>query len=335
MIEMIVVLVVLGMAMAAIFPAIGNMLRTSSRSSAMSQASSEAGGAARLFEYDVRRAMGNRGTGERTDLAGSAVTISALTANNPNFSDIVEAGPTRLVVNTDAIPAVAGIERVTWEYVSNNASCGDRNRLNQNWCLRRTVVAANGTTVEIPVKGRGTYPTNTSTCGPNPVDVGAQLGMPGATAAVRGLALNPINGVRVFCYQESVPAADTNSNDGVGGMRAGSQQIYDNFNMWTANCHQRWMSGQYPQPGTSPNVATVTLGASRWPTRHNLVDLPNTTSISRLDRITTVSAGILAGGAHGRANERSYEIVTVSIRSREGEAYREAIMCGTRAGWGR
>jgi prepilin-type N-terminal cleavage/methylation domain-containing protein len=336
MIEMIVVLVVLGMAMAAIFPAIGNMLRTSSRSSAISQASSEAGGAARLFEYDVRRAVGNRGTGDRDDLGSNTATISALTANNTTWSDIVEAGPTRLTVNTDAIPAVAGIERVTWEYLANNAVCGDRNKLNQNWCLRRTVVASNGTTVEIPTKGRGTYPTNTSTCGPNPQDVAAQQGISAGQASLRGIALNPLAGVRVFCYQESVPAANTNTGDSTAGTRAGSSVIYTNFNTWTSSCHQRWMDGQYAQPGTSPNTAQVTLAsAGRWTTRHNLVDAPGTSTISRLDRITTVSAAILAGGAHGRANERSYEVVTVSIRSRESEAYREAIMCGIRAGWGR
>jgi prepilin-type N-terminal cleavage/methylation domain-containing protein len=333
LIEMVLVLVLLGMAMVAIYPAIGNMMRTGSRTSSLSQAGSEAALASRMFEYDVRKALGNRGTGERTDATGTNfAVIPALNAANSTYVDVVEAGPTRLVLNVDVIPDLAGIEQVTWEYLATNPACGDMNKLGQNWCLRRTVRNGGVVSVEIPVKGRGTYPTSTSSCGPNPADVGAQRGISAAAAIQQGLALAPLGTPRVFCYQESVPAVTSNPGDGTGGIRAGDARAYSNLNTWSPNCYQRWIN-YATAGGGSPNTSQMTYGGARITTRHNLVD-PNF-SIHRLDRITTVSAGILAGGSFGRASERSYEVVTVTIRSRESESYREAIMCGTRAGWGR
>src|SRR5690606_22313483 len=109
-IEMVVVLVVLGLAMAAIFPSIGNLLRGSSRTSASSHATGEAGMAARLLENDVKTALGDRGTGDRTDTSSFAgptairlATIPSLNAGagNNQYPDIVVAGPTRLVLNAD------------------------------------------------------------------------------------------------------------------------------------------------------------------------------------------------------------------------------------------
>lgn len=295
LIEMIVVLVVLGMAMAAIFPAIGNMMRSGSRSAAVSQASSEAGIAARMFEQDVRRALGNRATGERTDVALNQATIPSLAANNLAYSDIRIASPVRLVINADVIPQNGGIEQVEWILRRNSPMCGEvQGTTNANWCLQRRVMNAGGgqLTSEIPVKGRGLYPANITTCAPT----------------------LPAIAVRVFCYEEALP-------------RSGQYTLAG----WTATCDSLWLND-----GASPNRTERANNSTRITTQHNRVDVvTNTnTSISRLDRVVTINASMFAGGAFGRASERSYEHVSVSIRSRESEAYLEAIMCGTKGRWG-
>ncbi len=134
---------------------------------------------------------------------------------------------------------------------------------------------------------------------------------PQTTTCGSGLA----SAVRVFCYQEAYPGAGNAGNYVWNGG-------------WTPNCTLQWTAD-----GTSPNTGVRTLAATRITTRHNQVD--PVTSISRLDRIVNIGASVLAGGGYGQAGELSYENVETAIRSRENEAYREAIMCGLRAGWGR
>jgi prepilin-type N-terminal cleavage/methylation domain-containing protein len=306
LIEMIVVLVVLALAMAAIFPAIGNLMAGSSRGAASGQATGEAGLVGKMIEEDIKAAVGDRSTGERSD-AGTftgatalrTATIPALTAGAGSnlYSDIVAAGPTRLILNVDALAATAGVEQVEWVLTQNSPACGETDASNNNWCLRRIVRAPGGGAVlaaEVATKSRGTYPTTTS-CG---------RGLPAA--------------VRVFCYQESYPGAGGNANYVWNGG-------------WTPNCSLAWTTD-----GNSPNSGSATrtlTSPARIPTRHNQVEPAS--SISRLDRITTVGASVLAGGGFGKAGERSYENLETALRSRENEAYREAIMCGLRAGWGR
>ena len=307
LIEMIVVLVVLALAMAAIFPAIGNLLAGSSRSAASGQATGEAGVVAKLLEEDIKAALGDRGTGERTDSTSFAgvdairtATIPALTAGaaSTRYADIVVAGPTRLVLNVDALATSAGVEQVEWVLTQNSTTlCGETDTSGNNWCLRRIVRAPGGGAVlaaEVATKSRGTYPQTTS-CGSN--------ALPSA--------------VRVFCYKEAYPGAGNANN-------------YRWSAGWTPNCSMAWTS-----TGTSPNVSerTVTSPATRMQTVHNQVEPAS--SISRLDRIVEIGASVLAGGGFAKAGERSYENLQTAIRSRENEAYREAIMCGLRAGWGR
>jgi prepilin-type N-terminal cleavage/methylation domain-containing protein len=296
LIEMIIVLVLLGLAMGAIFPAIGNMMRSGSRSSSIAQASSEAGMAARFLESDVKKALGARGTGERTDtnvVGASAATIPALAQANANMSDIRIAGPTRLVINADVVPSVAGIEQVDWQLLTGtNAVCGDVSRYTgRNWCIRRTVrsAAAGQLFAETLAKGRGDYPSNITSC-------------------ASGLPAIP---VRLFCYEEAMPGAGGAAN------YAGS---------WTANCREVVLPD-----GPNAANAQLTPASPRFATVHNLLE---TYSIARVDRIVTVNASIYAGGGYGKTSELSYEHASITIRSHEGEAYREAIMCGTKARWG-
>lgn len=332
LLEMVIVLVVLGIAMAAIFPAIGNMMRGSSRSTAVSQAGSEVSITARMIEEDVRNALGNRGTGERTDASffpsvtdqvriATIPALAQLTAAGAQHHDIVLAGPRDLHLNADVYPN-PGIERVEWELVVSpsgapDARCGDSDRtLNANWCLLRRVSSSTGAMLsfEVPLKGRGSYPTNTTTCAPPTANRNIGDGLPAE------------NFPRVFCYLESVPAAGTNRGDNTVGVRAGNNVTYTS--MWSATCHRRWLS-----QGQSPNTVRRDLDDTTFTTQHNRVD--PTSRISRLDRITAVGATLLSGGGYGRSTERSYEHVHTAIRSRENEAYNEAIMCGRRAGWGR
>lgn len=296
LIEMIIVLVLLGLAMAAIFPAIGNMLKSGSRSSSVAQASSEAGITARILESDVRKALGARGTGERTDTATvgvAAATIPALAQANPAMSDIRVAGPTRLRINADVLPTVNGIEQVDWQLLTgNNPLCGDASRYTgRNWCIRRTVFSSAGGQLvgETLAKGRGDFPSNVTTCAP---------GLP----AIQ---------LRLFCYEEAIPG------NGAPPAYAGS---------WTPNCSEVTLAD-------GPNAANAQLTPSspRYATVHNRIE---TYSIARVDRIVTVNASIYAGGGYGKSSELSYEHASIAIRSHEGEAYREAIMCGTKARWG-
>ena len=296
LIEMIIVLVLLGLAMGAIFPAIGNMLRSGSRSSSVAQASSEAGTTARMLESDIKKALGARGTGERTDtnvVGASTATIPALNMGNPAVSDIRIAGPTHLRINADVLPNVNGIEQVDWQLLTgNNPLCGDVSRYTgRNWCIRRSVLSAGNNPIlgETLAKGRGDYPSGITTC-------------------ASGL---PAIQLRLFCYEEAIPGAGAPAN------YVGS---------WTPNCSEVVLPD-------GPNAANAQLTPSspRWPTKHNEIE---TYSIARVDRIVSVNASIYAGGGYGKTSELSYEHASVTIRSHEGEAYREAIMCGTKARWG-
>ena len=310
LIEMVVVLIVLALAMAAIFPAIGNLLNGGTRNAASGQATGEAGLVAKLIEEDIKTALGDRGTGERSDSVSfpganaiRTATIPALDAGDasPLYADIVAASPTRLVLNADALDTNPGVEEVEWVLTQNStALCGETDTAGNNWCLRRIVRGAGGGAVlaaEVATKSRGTYPQTTSCGGSN---------LPSA--------------VRVFCYQEAYPGAGNPNNYVWNGG-------------WTANCTLAWTTdGNSANSGAA--VRTLT-SPPRIPTRHNAVDPAGSTSISRLDRIVTVGASVLAGGGFGKAGERSYENLETAVRSRENEAYREAIMCGLRAGWGR
>lgn len=304
MIEMIVTMVLLGLAMMVVYPALANILGGSARGAASSQAGGEAVIAARMLEEDVRRAVGNRSTGDRSDgnqLPGTTgirvSTITALTAgaSDPQYPDILVAGRFDLVLNSDVLNA-PGIERVTWRRVVNSPTCGDVGAGGRNWCMERTVRSAAGAvlTSEVVVKHRGTFPAIVSSCAPG------------------------ITGSRVFCYQEAYP--------GTGGATA-----YVWNGGWSPRCTVAWRTDG-PNAPTGANLTTTT----RIATRHNAVDtVQRPSSIGRIDRIMTVGAVMFAGGGYANAGERNYENVTVGIRSRENEAYREAIMCGLRAGWGR
>lgn len=304
LIEMVVAMAVLGIAMAAIFPAIGNMLRSSNRMVAVSQSSSEASQAARMLERDIRQAKGRRSTGDGT---GPFSTIGVLHQQTPPtppvscwvsacIADIVAAGPASLTFNADVLDW-PGIERVTWRVLQNSWSCGGT--ATDNWCIVRSVANQNGgwMSAEVVAKARGAYPAVT-TCAP------------------AGVTLPDVP-IRLFCYEEAVPGTPP------------AEGSYS-FGTWTNTCTPSYAWGA---PGISPNAQLVTFGSQRRVTSHNAVD--GATSIDRLDRITGISASIFAGGGYGRATERSYEHVTTSIRSRESENYREAIMCGARSGWGK
>lgn len=307
LVEMVVVLVVLALAMAAIFPAVGNLLSGSSRGAASGQATGEAAVVAKMIEEDIKTARGDRSTGELSDsstFTGAAAmrsaTIPALTsaATNSRNADIVLAGPTRLILNSDVLAASAGIEQVEWVLTLNSkARCGETDRSGKNWCLRRIVRAPGGGAVlaaEVATKSRGTYPQTTS-CGSNALP----------------------SRVRVFCYKEAYPGT-------------GSSSSYTWNTGWTPNCSMAWTN-----TSTSPNTGdrVVTHRTTRITTRHNRVE--PAASISRLDRVVEIGASVLAGGGFAKAGERSYDNLQTAIRSRENEAYREAIMCGLRAGWGR
>jgi hypothetical protein len=262
-----------------------------------------------MLESDIKKALGARGTGERTDTTTvgiQAATIPSLHANNPTFSDIRVAGPTRLQINADVLPGSPGIEVVEWRLFSGGTfpQCGDTGRSGRNWCLRRTVTSSTGTIGETLTKGRGDYPANITSCAPV-----------GAANSGTGLPAIPL---RVFCYEEAVPAPRA------GAAPPGSPTTYRAN--WSPTCLERWWSD-----GPNASGAAVTT-STRITTEHNRVD--GLTSIARIDRIISVNASVYAGGAYGKASELSYEHVSATIRSREGEAYREAIMCGTKGRWG-
>jgi prepilin-type N-terminal cleavage/methylation domain-containing protein len=282
LLELVVVLILMGIASAAIFPAIVSMNHTTSRTTALSSASGEVLTGARLLERDIRGAAGDRSMGNRTDLAANikASVITALDSPQASLHDVLSATPTQLELNSELLSTVPGIERITWQLRQNVATCGDRDRaLNRNWCVVRTVANSAGAvlTSEVVVRGRGAYPS-TSSC------------YSGAVSAQR-----------LFCYRVNENANYTWN----GG--------------WTPTmCTQTWRDLNFASFPGGPGITT----------RHN--GFMAATRIYPVDRITTIGVTLPAGGGYGDSSERVLQTMEVTPRSRQGEAYQQAIMCGAR-----
>ena len=304
LLELVIVMVVLGIAMAVIGPAIANMMRGSQRSAAAVSAELQSQFVGRLFEADVRSALGDRTTGDRQDLGAdiTPATVEALEDGAAASHDVVRAGATRLEVHADVLDSNAGPEHVTWRLVTNNAACGSRSRTtNENWCVLREVRALGGgggpITAEVVSQGRGPFPI-ANRCG---------LG----------------NRAELFCYYRSVP---TNAG---GAWPTNAWNAWRPGGGWTSNCTE------------GPNAFNFGAGTgvpfSQWVrTRHHNVqgETGHDTRISRLDTITRIEAFLPSGASFGRASEQTFEQAEVVIRARTSPAYQQAIMCGSRAGWG-
>jgi prepilin-type N-terminal cleavage/methylation domain-containing protein len=281
LLEMIIVLVLIGVASAVIFPAVSSMMRSSTRSAALSGATGDGRIAERIVEHDVRGAAGARSKGNRSDLAvPGASVIQALNAPAAASHDIVRATPTALVVNTEAMTTSAGPETVTLQLEQNRAICGEMGRDGRNWCLVRTVQGAFGTVSEVLTRGRSAFPATipNSPCG---------------------------SGSRLFCYRLSENPGGANAYRWNGGWRP-------------SLCRTRWTD------------INSTLGGSGWinNVQHNGFD--PAVRIHQLDLITEVSVTLPTGGGFGATAERSFTTTELAIRSRQGEAYQQAIMCGAR-----
>jgi len=303
LIELVIGLVLLALLFAAIFPALTNLTTRSDRSSSTSISTSDTSIAARLFESDMRQIRGNRGTDDV--FVSTSSTIASLSSTNGATHDIVVASPTRLVVNADVLDTgVTAIERVTWELVSDGtaaATCGT----GSTWCFVRTVTNAAATTTlssEVVTHGSGTAPTSrTCTTSNTTADPLPDLGT---------------SRPRVFCYQEAIIS-------GVGAQ-------YNKFETWTPACTQTWRADQ---TSSNANYGEASIaGTTPISMQHNAVDA--LASISPLDRIVTIGGVLYADSKYRNTQERSYENVSVSVRSREGRAYRQAILCGYRQALG-
>lgn len=159
LLEMIVVLVLLGIASAAVFPAITSMLRSSTRATAVAGASGDGRAAERIIEHDIRSAAGARSKGNRSDLTDPrASVIQALNSTLPASHDILAATPTMLRFNTEAIRGNATRETVTLQLLQNSPTCGENGRDGRNWCITRTVQAGGVTTAEVLTRGRAAFP---------------------------------------------------------------------------------------------------------------------------------------------------------------------------------
>ena len=283
LLELVIVMVLLGVASASIFPAIASMGHSTSRTTALSQASGEVQTGSRLLERDIRGAAGDRSMGNRSDLATNpkASVLTALDSTTPALHDVLVATPTQLVVNSEFLASEPGIERIAWQLRQDSTTCGDRDsRLNRNWCVVRTVSNAAGTAVssEVVVRGRGAYPV-TSSC------------FAGATSIAR-----------LFCYRVNENASYV--------WNAG----------WTpTSCRQTWRDLN----------STLTPGTG-WVTnvRHN--GFAGAMRLHQTDLITTIGVTLPAGGGYGDSSERVLQTMEVTPRSRQGEAYQQAIMCGAR-----
>ncbi|MCW2961236.1 MAG: hypothetical protein JWM90_1623 [Thermoleophilia bacterium] len=282
MLELLIVIILLGIASASIFPAIFSMGHSTTRSTALSQAQGEVKIGARLLERDIRGAAGDRSMGNRTDLDTNprASVIQALNSATSGLHDVLLATSTRLTINSEAMSSVPGIERIAWDLRQNNVVCGDRDsRLNRNWCVVRTISSSAGAVLssEVVVRGRGAYPA-TSTC------------YPGATTMVR-----------LFCYR-------LNENARYGWNTG-----------WTPTmCRQTWRD------------LNTTFGTAGWVNnvRHN--GFTPAVRLHQTDLIITIGIVLPAGGGYGQTSERVIQTVEVTPRSRQGEAYQQAIMCGDR-----
>lgn len=291
MIEMIVVLVLIGLASASIFPAITSMMRSSTRSAALTSSSGDGRIAERIAEHDIRGASAARSNGDRSDLGTSdSSVVDALNSTLPARHDILEANATRLRLWTEVLRSSAGPEDVTWELRENVDTCGSAA---PNWCVVRTVRPTTGTPIsEVVTRGRKAFPASI----PN----------------------NPCgNGKRLFCYRTSTARSfrwNNNWNNKVcntatAGSCAGAPR---------PNCEIAWAN------------LTSTFGAGGWVNnvQHNGFD--GAVQLHQLDLITSIVVILPSGGGFGATSERTFSTTELTIRARQGEAYQRAIMCGGR-----
>jgi prepilin-type N-terminal cleavage/methylation domain-containing protein len=281
LIEIIVALVLIGIASAAIFPGIVSMLKSSTRSAALSGAVGDGAVAERLVEHDVRGAAGARSMGDRSDIASPDASVEqALNAASPAVHDVLVATPTTLTVRTEARRSTTGPETVTWTLVTDDATCGER-KDGRNWCIVRRVDGGGIVTSEIATRGRGAFPPTVPN---NPC---------GASASPR-----------LFCYR----VAQNASYDWDGGWRP-------------SGCTVSWRSldASFGSNGGSGWIGNVVHDGFSSPVR-----------IHALDQVVGVAVTLPTGGGFAATSERSFNTTELAIRSRGGEAYQQAIMCGTR-----
>ncbi|MCW2974355.1 MAG: hypothetical protein JWN72_2628 [Thermoleophilia bacterium] len=308
--EMVIVLVLMGVVSAALFPAITSMNRTASRTTSLSQASGELKVASRYLEQDVR-AIGSRrmsltplGSDGFTSTTFSADLTKALgetygTSDAALYArghDVVVATPTRFEFLADVLPAKPGPELVKWNLLENTNRCGDRDPAARNWCVQRSVWWTNGGAgqmVDIMARGRGVFPA-TDTC------------YRGATSAKR-----------LFCYEVSRNGAGTTA------ATTWNTALYTWNTGWTpTSCNQRWADLAVTEANRN--------AASTWisPVVHS--GFTTSTRLSQLDTITGVGVVLPAGGSYGASVERVLDTAQLNLRGRQGTTYRAAIMCGAR-----
>ncbi len=285
LLEMIIVLVLLGVASAFIFPSVISMLRSSTRSAAMSGASGDGRVAERIIEHDVRGAAGARSSGNRSDISTpGASVIQALNSATPATHDLLRAEPFVLQLNSEANAAWAGPETVTLQLLRSQPLCGERGRDGNNWCVVRTVQGAGGTTSEVLTRGRSAFPATV----PNSPCNATNPGQP-----------------RIFCYRLS-------ENPGGGN-------AYRWNGSWRPSlCRTRWTD------------LTSTFGGAGWINNVQHSGFDPAVRIHQLDLVTEVAVTLPTGGGFGATAERTFNTTELAIRSRQGEAYQQAIMCGAR-----
>lgn len=283
MLELVIVLVLLAIASSALFPSIISMLRSSTRSAAISGAAGDGRVAERFVEHDIRGAQAARSNGNRHDVTTpGASVISALDSSTATFHDVIRASPMLLSFYSETRLSTAGPELITLELQQDVDLCGDRGQDGRNWCLIRTVVGGGVTTSEVITRGRSAFPTTVpnSPCG---------------------------SGSRIFCYRVS---------ENVGGPGRYRWNV-----QWTpTSCSSTW---------TDLNMTFTPTGGD-WIMNvvHNGFD--PAVRIHRLDLITTIAVTLPTGGGFGATSERTFSTTELTLRSRQGEAYQQAIMCGAR-----
>ncbi len=294
LLEMVVVLVLLALASMVMFPSVVSMLRAGTRSAALSASSGDGRIAERLVEHDVRGAAAARSNGSRPD-AGTPTSsvIDALNAPSRDLHDVLEATPTRLRIWSEALRSSPGPEIVTWELREDASECSTQT---PNWCVVRTVEPSVGATLsEVVTRGRTAFP--------------------------QGIPNNPCSGAtptkRLFCYRTSTAQSfvwNQNWNDRV-------------CNTTTTSC-----STGTPAPTCRIQWASLdsAFGSGGWVTgvQHNGFD--PSVQLHQLDLVTGVAVILPSGGGYGMTSERTFNVTEVAIRSRQGDAYQRAIMCGGR-----
>lgn len=296
LVEMIVALVLFGIAMAAIMPALGNMLDAGNRGAADNQASADASYALQVVEADLRRAQGQRGAGafEGSAAATAPNVINALRSSNATMHDIVRAGPTELQLWTDALGSRPGPERVTYRLVqqTTRSAAGPCDRQAKTaWCVVRTIDGNGAALTEVLTHGSGTFPTDSS-CVPD----------------------DPQPRTRLFCYQHKVPTTP------------GPLATRYSWANWQPRCISSWQAP--PAPAANWNVTTVGPGPAVR-TYHDRLG-SGATSIWPLDTISAIGIVLPAGGRTDGARGLVTRVTTVDLRNRASEEYLSAIMCGAR-----